>query len=220
MCYRTKTAIVQGLQLKEKGILIFSSSCLCRCSEIGILNYGILSTQQLTDCRNRGGTRINPTCTEFTALKAELVKSTCLSVHIAAPIKAAVLKQRYPPHTCTHPPSPQPWDPAHGTGPGARAAQNHLAPGSPFWALCEILWAGFMAIHCPALQSTLSLNCDNHSYSPSNSLLTQTQPNCRNVETLFFLTYKFPWSTLLKLLPTEKATLAFFFCFFPSTIWL
>lgn len=68
MCYRTRTTIVQGLQLKDKGIFIFSSSCLCRCSETGTLSSGMLSTQQLGGSRNGGGTRTNPTCTG--ALKA------------------------------------------------------------------------------------------------------------------------------------------------------
>lgn len=49
-------------------------------------------SQQLTGCRNGGGSRINPTCTEFSALKADICESTCLGIHSAASLRAVMLK--------------------------------------------------------------------------------------------------------------------------------
>lgn len=167
MCCRTRTTIVQGLQLKEKGILIFSSSCLCRCRDTGASSFGILSTQQLTSCGNGGGTRINPICTAFSALKADICEQHMFEDAPCSIPQSSDAEVEIPPHTGTPPQSPQCRDP----DPGARAGQEHLAP---FLITSEILWAGFMANHCSALQSTLSLNWNNHSYSPSNSLLAQT----------------------------------------------
>lgn len=123
MCYRTRATIVQGLQLKEKGILTFSSSCLCRSSEIGILSYRILSTQQLTVWNKSYLHRVH-------CFKGWHLWKTRVWVHtLQHPSQQWCWSgDTLPTHAHTH--SPQSRDPAHDTDMGPEQDKTTLLQGA------------------------------------------------------------------------------------------
>lgn len=138
---------------KGKGGFIFASSCLYRSTETEYLSYGILSTQHLTGYRNGDESRINPSCTKFTAQKNDICEKHIFEhIHCSIYQNSAVEVEISSPHMHTYTlRTIQSSCLRHLTDgcPRSRARQNNLSPVSSFRSLFEIL--------CPGLQSSIAL---------------------------------------------------------------